>query len=79
MIFKIKDWQKRYFTPGIAAKVGLILTLLIFAVNSNVLFTFGYQFEVSALNKTSIITQCFTTVPSTYWMNVWNKVCLILK
>ena len=69
-IFKIKKWEKVYFTPKIAFTTGFILCLLIYSVNFNVIFTFGYQF---ASNGTQI-TQCFTTIPSTYWMALWNQV-----
>ena len=70
LIFKVKDWKKKYFTEGIAAVCGLILTLAIFLINSNVIFTFGYQFNVNGTE----VTQCFTTIPSTYWMAAWNNV-----
>jgi hypothetical protein len=71
-IFAFEKWKKVYFTPKIAAMTGSSLCLLIYLVNLNVLFTFGYQFP---LNGTQI-TQCFasTTIPSTYWMAFWNKV-----
>ena len=73
-IFAIEKWKKVYFTPKIAAITGSSVCLLIYLVNLNVLFTFGYQFTS---NRTQI-TQCFTTttIPSTYWMTFWNKVKL---
>jgi hypothetical protein len=70
LVYKIKDWKKVYFTQGIAVVVGLSLTLLIYLINSNVLFTFGYEF----VSNGTLITQCFSTIPSTYWMNVWSYV-----
>jgi hypothetical protein len=70
LIFKIKNWKKIYFTQGVAVISGLCLVLLIFLINSNVLVTFGHQVESNG----TILTQCFATIPSTYWMIVWNNV-----
>lgn len=73
LIFKIKNWKKVYFTQGIAAVTGLILLLVIFLANSNVLFLYGYVHE---FNQT-IKTECFTTIPSTMWMQTWGFVSII--
>lgn len=73
LIFRIKDWKKVYFTQGIAVVTGFSIGIFIFFINSNVLFTFGYQFEING----TIITQCFATVPSTFWMNIWPIVSII--
>ena len=74
LTFKIKKWPKVYFGHGVASLVTHLMVMLIFALNSSVLFTFGYQYEEA--NSTEIITQCFTisTIPNPYWMKVWNNV-----
>jgi hypothetical protein len=73
LVYKLKDWKKIYFTQGIAVVVGFSLTLLIYLINSNVLFTYGYEF----ISNGTQITQCFYTIPSTYWMNIWPYVIFI--
>ena len=70
LIFKIKNWKKFYFTRPVALIAGLSLSGFIFVVNSNVLFTFGYQFKSNG----TLVTQCFATIPSTQWMALWNDV-----
>ena len=70
LIFKIQKWKKIYFRRKIAATTGFLLTLFIYLFNSNVLFTYGYEF----VSNGTLITQCFTTIPSTYWMDVWSEV-----
>jgi hypothetical protein len=72
-IFTIEKWKKFYFTPKIAFYTGLITCFLIYSINANVLFTFGYQF----VSNGTQVTQCFTTIPSTYWMAIWNQVQFI--
>jgi len=67
---KLTNWKKKYFSQGIAAFSGLILTIVIYLINANVLFTFGYQFESNG----TVITQCFTTILSTFMMATWNHV-----
>ena len=74
MLFKVKMWKRLLFTSKIATYAGFSLLLFILLLNSNVLFTFGYQFESNA----TLNTQCFATIPSTYWMAVWNNVIFIL-
>jgi len=69
---KIKDWKKIYFTQGIANISGLILVMFIFLINSNILFTFGNQFE--PINGT-IITECFSSIP-TDWISIWSNVSI---
>jgi hypothetical protein len=69
---KIKDWKKIYFTQGIANISGLILVMFIFLINSNILFTFGNQFE--SINGT-IITECFSSIP-TDWISIWSNVSI---
>ena len=69
---KIKDWKKIYFTQGIANISGLILVMFIFLINSNILFTFGKQFE--SINGT-IITECFSSIP-TDWISIWSNVSI---
>lgn len=59
-----------YFTQGIAVVSGSALNIFLYMVNSNVIFTFGYQFESNG----TLITQCFSTIPSTKWMEIWNNV-----
>jgi hypothetical protein len=75
LIFRIKNWQTIYFTNRIANMCGFTLTLIVFLINSNVIFTFGYELE-TIMNGTKLMktTQCFTTIPSTYWMTYWNHV-----
>lgn len=71
MSFKIKLWKEKKFTVKRAHLSGLLICIIFyFAINVNVLFTFGHQFD---LNGTTII-QCFATIPSTQWMNTWNTV-----
>jgi len=72
LIFKVKNWKKIYFTHDIAVLSGLGLVMIIYLVNSNVLATFGHQYESNG----TIYVQCFATIPSTYWMIVWNQVSL---
>ena len=70
LIFKIQKWKKIYFRRRIASITGFLLTIFFYLFNSNVIFTYGYEFM---LNETKV-TQCFTTIPSTYWMDVWSEV-----
>ena len=71
MLLKLKDWEKVYFKPKIAALTGFLVTFVIFLLNFNVIFTYGYEFK---LNGTMIV-QCFASnVTATYWMTVWNQV-----
>ncbi len=69
-MFKIKNWKKVYFTRKIASITSIILALLIYFINSNVIFIYGYEFESNG----TVITQCYTTIPSTIWMEIWNNV-----
>jgi hypothetical protein len=75
LIFRIKNWQTIHFTNRIANMCGFIIILIFFLINSNVIFTFGYELK-TIINGTILIktTQCFTTIPSTYWMTYWNHV-----
>ena len=74
LLLKIKDWEKVYFKPNIAAITGFLVTLVICLVNFNVIFKYGYELE---LNGTTIVF-CFPTdIPATQWMAVWNQVSLI--
>lgn len=53
LIFIIENWKKIYFTQGVAVVTCLDIGTFIFAINSNVLFIYGYQFEING----TIITQ----------------------
>jgi hypothetical protein len=77
-LFIIKNWKKHYFTQGIAILSGFILVLIIYLINLNVLFTYGYEFKNEINNET--IVQCFTTpiIPSTYWMSIWSYIHSVL-
>ena len=72
LIFKVNKWRTLYFTRQKAAYTGLVLTIFIYLVNSNVIFTYGF---VLVTNDTNLV-ECFTTetISSTRWMNDWNTV-----
>lgn len=72
--FRIKAWRENIFTRRAAHLTGLLLCILFYSINANVLATFGHE---AHLNDT-IIVQCFATVPSTKWMDTWSNVILIL-
>ena len=68
--FKIKLWKEKYFKTKKAHIFAALVCFIIYAINSNVLFKFGYEFNG---NGTDVV-QCFTTIPSTQWMAIWNFV-----
>jgi multisubunit Na+/H+ antiporter MnhB subunit len=70
LIFKIQNWKKVYFDQKNAMIAGLCLTIFIFLLNLNVVFLYGHEF---VSNGTKVV-QCFSTIPSTYWMEVWSEV-----
>ena len=72
LIFKINKWRTIYFTRRIATFTGIFLTLFIYLINSNVIFTYGFELIT---NDTSMV-HCYAikNVSSTYWMNDWNSV-----
>jgi hypothetical protein len=72
LIFKINKWRTIYFTRRIATFTCLFLTLFIYLLNSNVIFTYGFELIT---NNTRMI-HCYTikNFTSTYWMNDWNSV-----
>jgi hypothetical protein len=70
LIFKTDKWRTVYFTRKIAVSTGIALSLLIYLINLNVVFTYGF---ILTQNGSSTV-QCYTTVSSTKWMNVWNSV-----
>jgi hypothetical protein len=69
LLFKINNWNKVYFTQNVVKIVGFILVLVIYLINSNVLFTFGSQNELNG----TVITQCFSITPND-WISIWSDV-----
>ena len=68
-LFKITNWNKVYFTQNVVKITGFILVLVIYLINSNVLFTFGSQNVVNG----TVITQCFSITPND-WISIWSDV-----
>jgi hypothetical protein len=69
LLFKINKWNKVYFTQNVVKIAGFILVLVIYLINSNVLFTFGSQNELNG----TVITQCFS-IKSNDWISIWSNV-----
>ena len=75
LLLKVKDWEKVYFKPKIAALTGFLVSFIIFLINFNVIFTYGYEFKSNGV----AIIQCYATtiIPATQFMAVWNQASFI--
>ncbi|CAF1124331.1 unnamed protein product [Brachionus calyciflorus] len=72
---QIKNWKRVYFNSKKAYVLVLSLISFLIAINSNIIFTFGYD---TILGNVSV-SFCFEVegFPSTKWMTIWGKVHLM--
>lgn len=69
---RIATWKTSYLTATRATALGYILFALIFLLQSNVLFTFGYEKTVN--NSIEILCYHSENLESTKWMSTWGSV-----
>ena len=74
----VKHWKAVYFKPRRAIWASVFLILFFLSINSNILFTFGY--EEYAINSTKPLLFCFEVdiYPSTKWMTTYGRIHLML-